>query len=216
MTDELAIALIEAEFKEKTFGTTEQYLEIHQPIYIDNKLKIDRIDRDRTDNLIIAYLPVLDEQFYFAVYIDSELGQIKNIDTEPNHWVYFCATSANLSAAELKAMSTLSVYESWNKGDLKKNGKSQHQFSTLKIIPNTEPDEFEDKLNNLLTYLEKDKHGIKQLVEKAAGYIQVVMDIHNGNGMIGGPNLDQKSIARMNDLKLSIDFDLYVGGNSFK
>jgi hypothetical protein len=85
-----------------------------------------------------------------------------------------------------------------------------------KLLPNPEPDEFEDKLKKLLDFLEQDKDGIKKLVDNANGYIQVAMDIHNGNGMIGGHNIDTDDIGRMNDLGLSINFDLYVGGNSFK
>ncbi|QIL38882.1 DUF4279 domain-containing protein [Pedobacter sp. HDW13] len=216
MTDEQVTILIEEEFKEKTFAVTEQYLEIHQPIYLDNKLKIERIDRDRSDNIIVAYLPILNERFYFAVYLNGKSGEIINIETEPYHCVYFFVTSEKLTAAELKSMTTLAISTSWNKGDLKPNGRSTYQVSALKIMPNTEPDEFEDKLDNLLTCLEKDKAGITELVSKAKGYIQVAMDIHNGNGLIGGPHLDKKSIARMSDLGLSIDFDLYVGGKSFK
>ena len=215
MTDEEAIKLIEKEFQDKTFGVTEQYLEIHAPIYINNKLQVARIDRDR-DKLTIVYLPVQGEQFYFAVYIDADSSEIINIGTEPSHQVYFFATSNNLSETELKAMCSLSVYESWNKGDLKRNGRSAHQNSGLKIMPNIQPDEFEDKLDKLLTYLETDQKGISELVEKADGYIQVAMDIHNGNGMIGGPYINKESITRMHNFGLSINFDLYVGGNSFR
>jgi len=216
MTDEQITARIEQEFKAKTFGVTEQYLEIHQPVYHNNQLQIARIDRERSDKLIIAYLPILNEKFYFAIYIDGSSGIITNIGTEPYHRVYFLATSEKLTAAELKAMTSLAISASWNNGDLKPNGKSTYRFSAVKIMPNTEPDEFEDKLNNLLTYLEQDKIGITELVTKANGYIQVAMDIHNGNGLIGGPCLDQKSISRMSGLGLSIDFDLQVGGESFR
>ena len=69
MTDQQVIELIESEFKERTLGVTDQYLEIHSPIYIGNHLKVDRIDRDGDDDIIIAYLPVLDGKFYFVVYI---------------------------------------------------------------------------------------------------------------------------------------------------
>jgi hypothetical protein len=34
--------------------------------------------------------------------------------------------------------------------------------------------------------------------------------------MTGGPNPDTNDIRRMNELGLSINFDLYVGGNHFK
>jgi len=42
------------------------------------------------------------------------------------------------------------------------------------------------------------------------------MNIHNGNGMVGGPTLDKNSIKRMNDLNLEINFDLYLEGKKFK
>ena len=108
-TDQQAIELIEKEFKEKTLGVTEQYLEIHSPIYADNKLKADRIDRDRKDELIIAYLPVLDEKFYFAVYIDTKTNEVTGVGTEAYHRVYFRATSETLSADSLKAMTHLTA-----------------------------------------------------------------------------------------------------------
>lgn len=216
MTDQQAIELIEKEFKDKTLGVTEQYLEIHSPIYADNKLKVDRFDRDRKDELIIAYLPVLDEKFYFAVYIDTKTNEVTGIGTEAYHRVYFRATSGTLSAENLKGMTHLTPTEFWNKGDLRKSGKSNHTFSSLTILPNPEPDEFEVKLKKLLDFLEQDKNGIKQLAEKADGYIQVAMDFHNGNGMIGGHNIDTDDIRRMNELGLSINFDLYVSGNKFK
>lgn len=216
MTDQQAIELIEKEFKEKTLGVTEQYLEIHSPVYTDNKIKVDRIDRETKEDYIIAYIPVVDERFYFAVYINTTTNEITGFGTEAFHRVYFRATSETLTAAELKAMTKLTPTEFWNKGDLRKTGKSNHRFSNFEILPNPEPDEFEDKLKKLLDVLEQDKDGIKMLVDNANGYIQVAMDIHNANGMIGGHNIDRDDIRRMNDLKLLINFDLYVGGNSFK
>jgi hypothetical protein len=216
MTDEQALEIIENEFKQKTLGVTRQYLEIHSPIYADNKIKIDRIDRERKDELIIAYLPVLDERFYFAVYIDTRKNEVTGVETEAYHRVYFRATSASLTADELKEMTILPPTESWNKGDRRKTGNSNYTFSNFEILPNPEPDEFEDKLKKLLDHLEQDKDGIKRLVNHAYGYIQVAMNIHNGSGMIGGPNIDTIDIKRMNEPGLSINFDLYVGGNNFK
>ena len=221
MTDQQVIALIEKEFQEKTLGETKQYLEIHSPIYSDNKIKVDRIDRDgkcyNQDELIIAYLPVLDERFYFAVYINPKENEVIGVDTEAYHQVYFRATSETLSIDELKSMTSLKPTDFWNKGDFRKIGMSTHtsRFSCFKILPNPEPDEFEDKLKKLFDFLEQDKDGVKRLVDNANGYIQVAMDIHNGNGMIGGPHLDADEIRRMSDMGLSIDFDLYVRGNSF-
>ena len=213
MTDQEIIELIDKEFREKTFATTEQYLEVHSPIYLDNKIKIDRIDREGKS--IIAYLPVLDEKFYFAFYIDPQEKEFLGIDTEACHRVYFRATSEILSIDELKSMTSLQPTEFWNKGDSRKYGGT-YTFSCFCILPNPEPDAFEDKLRKLLSFLEQDKGGIKRLVDKADGYIQVTMHIHNDTGMIGGPHLGKDEIRRMNDMGLEIDFDQYVGGNRIK
>lgn len=52
---------------------TEQYLQIHSPLYINGKLKIERIDREGEDNVVIAYLPVAGEVFFFTVFIDTSI-----------------------------------------------------------------------------------------------------------------------------------------------
>ncbi|WPC10597.1 hypothetical protein LEQ04_07570 [Riemerella anatipestifer] len=120
MTDQHAIEIIEKEFKNKTLAVTEQYLEIHSPIYVDNNLRIDRIDRERKDGLIIAYLPVLGERFYFSLYIDTNINEVVNVGTESFYYVCFRVTSETLSADDLRAITQLTPTEFWNKGDLKK------------------------------------------------------------------------------------------------
>jgi Domain of unknown function (DUF4279) len=74
----------------------------------------------------------------------------------------------------------------------------------------------EDKMKNLLDFLETDKVGVKNLVKKAEGYIQVAMEFHNGNSMLGGPNISKESVRRMAALNIDIDFDLYVSGKTYK
>ncbi|MBT0549702.1 DUF4279 domain-containing protein [Riemerella anatipestifer] len=194
MTDQHAIEIIEKEFKNKTLAVTEQYLEIHSPIYVDNRLRIDRIDRDRKDGLIIAYLPMLGERFYFSVYIDTNINEVVNVGTESFYHVCFRVTSETLLTDDLRAITQLAPTEFWNKEDLKKRGKLRYTFSNLTFLPNPEPDEFEDKLKKLLDFLEQDKNGIKELVKKADCYIQVEMDIHSGNGMLGEYNIDTEDI----------------------
>jgi hypothetical protein len=74
-----------------------------------------------------------------------------------------------------------------------------------------------DKIKKLLDILEKDRDGIKRLVDTAFGYIQVNMRFHTGNKMLfGAPNLDKKPIKRLSELNLSIGFDLYAEGEFFK
>lgn len=215
MNDLQVIELIENEFKNKTLGATEQYLEIHSPVYSDNQLKIERIDREQKGKLIIVYIPVSGERFYFAVYIDIEKNEVGYVGTEAKISVYFRADSAKLTLTELCKWTNLKSTGGRNKGDERRNGVLWKE-STILFEPNPEPDEFEDKLNKLLTFLEKDRLGISKLVEKANGYIQVSLEFHNGNTMLGGPHIDKKAIERMNSLGVSINFDLYAGGKSFK
>jgi hypothetical protein len=41
-----------------------------------NKLKIERIDRDKRDEQVIAYSPVAEEKFYFAIYFDINAREV--------------------------------------------------------------------------------------------------------------------------------------------
>jgi len=219
MTDDQIVEIVEKEFREKFLGVTQQYLDIHNPIYVNGKLKIDRIDRELLNGIVSVFVPVENEKFHFVVWVDtsdSTMEIINTINTVPFNRVYFRATSEELSKEQLMTLTKLTPTESWNKGEKMKFGKNTYKFSALSFLPNAEPDEFEDKLKKLLDFLESDKEGIKSLVEKANGYIQVAMDFHNGNGMIGGPFISKEIIKRMSDFGLSIDFDLYVGGELFK
>ena len=44
----------------------------------------------------------------------------------------------------------------------------------------------------------------------------MAMEFHNGNSMLGGPNISKESVKRMAALNLEIDFDLYVSGKTYK
>ncbi len=216
MTDNQIIEIVENEIRDQTLDVTQQYLNIHNPIFVGNKPIIERIDKERTNKLFIAYLPVQDQKFYFAVYLDPSTKEVVGFGTEPNNNIYFRATSDLLSEFQLKSMTKLTPTQSWNKGDPKKQGKLNISFSSLEFQPNPEPDEFEDKLKKLLDFLEQDTEGIRLLVEKANGYIQAVLYFHNGNGMIGGPTIEKESIRRLNNLNLEINFEIYLEGNKFK
>lgn len=121
-----------------------------------------------------------------------------------------------MSETELKQYTHLEISESWNKGDIKQSGKTSHTSSGIIIEPNKKPNDFESKLNELISELKKDKGGIEALSKNADGYIQVLMNYHNGNGMVGGPNLNEMNIKDLNDLGLSIDFNFNVSGNLYR
>lgn len=214
MTDTQIIEVIQTELKNKTWGVTEQILEIHNPIFVGTKIQIENIAR--YENEISVFIPIENEKFYLTFYINAENKEISGVSTEPYISVYFKATSEELNETELKNLTTLEVTKSWNKGDKRKFGNATYDFSCIFIEPNTKPNDFHSKITELINELKKDKIGIQKLTENANGYIQVAMEFHNGNRMIGGPNLSEETIKSLNGLNLSIDFDLYVSGNPYK
>lgn len=216
MTDLEILKLILNEFNKKTLGVTSQYLEIHEPIYANEQLKIDRIDREKLDDTIIAYLPIKNEYFFFAVYIDSKRHKIITIDTESRNLVSLIFTSENKTSDELKILTKLNCQEFWNKGDKKPNKKATYKFSGIEFHPNPEPDEFEEKLDKLLTFIEHDNEGIRLLSTQSEGCIHLLMDFHRGNQLLGGMSIESKTLRRISRLNLSIDFQITAWGNSFK
>jgi Domain of unknown function (DUF4279) len=218
MVNSLIIEKATEELEAKTLGVTNQFLEIHKVIYVDNKPKIARIDTDKQGEAIV-YFNVEGEKFFLAVYVDLiPIVSVRWVNTEPYHSVYFSASSDKLSLQELSALTNLTSTGARNKGDKKRtDGGSEMVWkeSSIFIEPNPEADEFEDKLTKLLDYLEQDKKGIEELVNNANGYIQVYSSFHNGNTMIGGHHLDKNHIERMDRLNLEIDFDISADGNFF-
>lgn len=216
MTDNEISQLVYNEFTIPTLGITEQYLEIHQPVYENSLPKIERIHREGKEHVVIAYLPVHGEYFYFAVYIDVLKKEIYNVGTESRNMISLRASSEKLTAPELAAFTKLKITKSWSKGDLKPNKKSRYIFSCVQIAPNPGPGMFEDKLWEFLAYIEKDKSGIAALILNADAWIWVTMDFHAGNQILGGASINRKCIKTMSDLGLGIDFDFTAWGEPFK
>lgn len=215
MADTLIIQKAIEEITAKTFGVTEQFLNIHEVVYEHDKPKVARVDTEKEDGTAIVYFPIKDENFYLAVYLDT-IPQIsvRHVGTEHGNSVYLGVSSKIFSMQELSEMTKLKVTKGHSKGD--KRGSTYWKFSKVCFEPNPEPDEFEDKLKKLLDILESDHEGVKQLADKAAAWIQVTQEFHIGNTMVGGSFIDRENIKRIANLNLSVDFDLFVGGNLFK
>jgi hypothetical protein len=204
------------ELDNPTLGATEQYLEIHDVERLQSMPLPERVVVDELANLAIVYFKINGERFRLAVYLQLQPAiTVYNISTENNSKVYLRATSDSLSADEMKAMTSLQATENFNVGDTRKFGKSIYDYSGLIFEPHPEIDTFENKLNYLLTHLEKDENGVKLLAEYANAYIQADIDIHFGNGLIGGPAISKECVSRLCKLNLAIEFNQLVSGNPF-
>ncbi|MDR2236923.1 MAG: DUF4279 domain-containing protein [Chryseobacterium sp.] len=214
MTEKEIAELIQNELIHKSWGFTEQISELHSPLYNkDDSIQIENITSDHDEQTV--YVPLLNESFYLTFYINSEKKEITGISTEPQILIYFKAISENMNCSELKKMTLLEISESWNKGDQKKSQTGSYHFSGIKIESDKKPDRFEKKMEAFLSKLQKDRNGIIQLSQLAETTIQVLIDFHNGNGLLGGPFLSKNNIKQLADLNLSVDFDLYVSGKQY-
>ncbi|MES2060370.1 MAG: DUF4279 domain-containing protein [Bacteroidota bacterium] len=216
MTDEEIVALVTTEFTSPVLGVTEQYLKIHEPVYENGLLKVARIDREKwtDENVIIAYLPVKGERFFFAVYIIG--NEIFNIGTESRNMVFLRATSEEMSPKEMQAYIGIVPTALFKKDAFYPNGKRQYKINCIEYEPNPEPDEFEDKLIKLLRSLEKDKAGVLDLSNRAKLCIQANLDFHAGNQLLGAAFVNLECIKLMSELNLEISLDVTAWGNPFK
>jgi len=216
MTDKEIEELISSELALKTLGVTEQYLEILELVYENDTPKISRIDREDKDGLIIVYLPVKNEYFYLAIYINPREKQIQNVSTESRNKIVLRVDSEITSLEYLQSLTLIRANKVWKKGEFWPNNRRIYKSSGFEIEPNPEPDEFEDKLEKLLVYLSNYKEDIITLKENADVWIQVTMDFHNGNQLLGNVFLGSKNLQGLNDLNLEVSFDFAAWGNGFK
>jgi hypothetical protein len=206
------------EIESKNWGTTRQFLEIHDIIRKDDKPITDRIDLDGNDSAAIVYFPVQDEKFYLAICLETKPDiVITGIYVEPYVSVSLVAHSINTCFDQLQKMTTLIPTGGWKKGEAKTTGGNiLNRYNFIRFEPNPGPDAFEDKISGLLDLLETDLTGVSVLVEKAGAYIQVAMEYHHGNTMLGGPRIGKQTVSRLAALELGIDFDLYTAGRSYE
>lgn len=220
MTDALITQKAIEEIATRSLRVTEQFLAIHQVVYSDGVPVVARIDTEKEVGTAIVYFPIVGQKFFLAIYLDTvPTVSVKWVGTEPYHSVYFRASSEKFSLQELAVLTKLKFTRGRNRGD-RKNPKGKTDIcwkeSTIDFEPNPEVGKFENKLTKLLAFLEQDESGIKDLVDKAGGYIQVYSSFHNGNTLIGGHYINLDQIKRMSKLNLEIDFDISADGNFFK
>lgn len=214
MTDTEIANLIAREFNEKNLALTEQYLQIHQPVYENDKLKIERIVRE--NDIIVAYLPIKDEYFYFTVIIKTKKQEVFRIDTEPRNLVSLIFASEHKTCEELQEFTNLKYQESWNIGEKMPHRKRNYTNSGIEFYLPKEPGTFEEKLHNLLHFVQEDFKGMQALSEVSKGYVHVIIDYHSGNQLLGGHVINAALIQNMSALNLSIDFQIAAWGESFK
>jgi Domain of unknown function (DUF4279) len=198
------------------FAVTKQYLEVNEVEFENGKPKVERVDLDYADNLAVVYFPFKNERYFLQINL-AKTPEIKVdfVHTESGNRAYLTATSENLTFEELSQNLTFKPLTGWSKGDFRKIGKSQYNFSRLSFKPfESDAYELERQLKLLLTELEKDSESVRQLTEKATTYISVCKHQYvSGNA---GIHFDIDIINRLSKLNLSVDIDTYIVGKPIK
>lgn len=199
----------------KTFGVTEQFLDVHEiEIENDGSFKIARVDNETYSDYTLIYFNVKKERFYFVVVVNDKI--VTQVYQEDYHAVYLKCISDDLTFEELSVMTKLKSSNGWSKGDICFKGKSNRIFSAIHFEPNPEPERFEVKMDKLLEFLERDFEGIQRLIENTSLCITIASIFHNGNTHLSGHRLTTELIQRIAKLNLDVDFDLYAKGNFYK
>lgn len=216
LQDKISLIAIN-EINNKTFWVTQQYLEVMQVEHQDNLPKIRHININPEWDYATIYFSIVNEPFFLAIWVNvqPDLLLVSWVWIESCNEIYLDVRSSEFSSSELKQLTNLTPLEELNKGDSHPNWKIQYKFSRIKFYASKNPGSFDEKIDELLSFLEKDTIWIKNLNTKADASIVWYIRMYYWNSMLGWPSLDREIISRMNALWLWIDYDLYISGIPF-
>ncbi len=220
MTKKLREQIIQAainEIDQKKLGHTSQFLGVHDVVRIKNVPKVHRIAVHQDQ--VVVYFPVVDNDFFFSICVNpSSIPTANWVYVESGVRISLRATSKTLPYKKLASVLSLKPLTGHNVGDtMPHNPKAKERRSTVDFEPLMETAyPLEEKLNMFLDELENDKKGIQKLTALTETWIQATMYSYISNGLIGGVNLDPKTLKRLSDLNLTIDFNFWVTGTAFK
>ena len=205
----------------REFGTTQQYLDVHSIVHEYGKPSIEIVDALSREDTVAVYFPVVGERFFFAVYIRQVQQEARVVATsmEPGSRVYLRAISDEPSLQDLIQGHSPRPTRQWGKGDYWTNQsgiktRRRYQNSGFDIdLALSNAIDYHEKIKTLMNAIEPYEDWLAEVCRRADVFIETVLYLHFGNGNLTGLYLDRDEIRRMSKLHLSMDFDVYVGGN---
>jgi Domain of unknown function (DUF4279) len=207
---------VEKEINDRQLSATAQYLKALAPVYAKGKLQFANIDKAKDGNIVVAYLPVNDHSFYFAVSVDTEARRVISFATEAAYTIFLRATSILINADAMQAMTTIQPTVTWNKGDKNPDSNFDYFFSAITIDSKSGGGTLEEKLDAFLTTLEQDKTGILALTNAANVYIQVIAHHYIADGNLCSQSWSRDLIKRLYELNLEVNVETFVEGKSLE
>lgn len=203
------IEVAREEVIKKEFGTTQQYLWVHEVVFENGLPKIERVDDDFSANLVAVYFPLKDVDFFLEVHVrKAPKIEVDFVWTENAYKIYLSVTSKTLTYDELTSKIKLRPLDGWSIGEIGHNWRryTSSHFSFEPIKNNAY--DFEKKLELLLDEIEKDADSILLLWKEADIGINVCRYQYVGGN--AGTHLSAETIKRLAGLNLSIDIDTYI------
>ncbi|QES87965.1 hypothetical protein [Rhizosphaericola mali] len=215
MNDNDIYKIISEELLKQNFEFTRYFLDRFTLIYENEKIKIERIDRDDGENIFV-YVPIKNEPFYLRFCLNKKQQDIHDVDTEPGVKLFLWQTSELLSLKELVSIDELNPIKTWNLGD------KHPRFSDLlmdnsgiKYEPNSEPDSLEDKISLLLNNIEKSRNVGLFFENEISFNIQCFIDYYYENQLLGNFILSRGIVKKMMQFNIEIEFNIAAWGKSF-
>ena len=201
-----AIEFATIELENQALDFTEQFLQVHQILYRDNKPVIARVDDTREREAFFVYF-TLQQQPYFYVLVIRIRNYKLTIDAsyvEARVRVYLSIKSEELNVQQINELIGLTSTKTKYFPRAKFNN---WQFEPQKDIP----EEIERKLDYLLNSLELYKDNIARLAPKTHSSINIVYKGYQS--CMSGWHLTREQIKRIAELRCKIDLDLYAYGD---
>jgi hypothetical protein len=160
---------------------------------------------------ITFYYRIKDGNYFYGIGINIDKKEVARVFMRNATYCYLKAYSDNMTIEEMAKITNLKYSAGATKGESRKVGSKPYPCSWIEFqfIKETSY-ELEESLNILLDELEKDKDGIKKLVEKTDSCINICK--YQYVSANAGINIDKKTIKRLNELNLEINIDMYCEG----
>ncbi len=201
------------EIKNPTFALTEQYLSVMELVEGDLGYEVERVDEETEADRVAVYFRVLDERFFFVVFVRKESLEISWIMIENGHKCSLNVISENHTYAELAKFTKLKPHDGWSKGDLQPRTGKARTFSLVSYeFVDSEAYDLKPLLSKVLDEIEKDAENILSLTKMAE--VEISICRHQALSANAGIHFDIQTINRMAKLNLEVDIDTYIVGKA--
>jgi hypothetical protein len=204
---------VEREINDRNLSASAHHLKLHQPVYNKGKLQFAAVDKAREGNIVVAYLPVAEQPFYFAVSVNTDAARVISFATEAGYTIFLRATSIVHTAEVLKSFTTLIPSRSWSKGDKNPDSNFDFFFSAITFEDQSGAGLLEDKLDAFLNVLEQDTTGIQKLVADSNVYLQIIAHHSISDDNISSFVWSRDLLKRLVALNLEVNVEQYVKTN---